>query len=83
MTSTLRFDHDALREIREALSLSYAGFARRVSEFGGSVTDVTIKNWETGRTSPTATDLASVCNAVGVHPSKFFKAEEPAKAGAR
>lgn len=78
MTGKLRFDPNAMKDIREALGLSYQGFSERLAHFGVCVSDNTIRNWEAGRTSPNAKALEAICNATGCPTARFFPSEDAA-----
>lgn len=61
-----------LRELRERLFLSQAELARRAKIGQGSISAI-----ESGKQSPTADTLLSLCSVLGVSLSEFFADEIP------
>jgi transcriptional regulator with XRE-family HTH domain len=61
------FNPIRLRDLRELKGLSAVEFARDLG-----VSRITVANWERGKGTPTAANLARICTVYNAIPASFF-----------
>ena len=66
------FNYKMLKRYRQDLGMSQENFLFEIGKFGLRITRETLRAWETGKTSPTAKDLATIIQFFGKPIYTFF-----------
>lgn len=67
------FRHTLLKTRREFLDLSHLDVVKRLYEVGVNISDDTLRNWETGETTPDANKLPALAEVLKCKVHEFYE----------